>query len=118
MSSRARRIGTAAEGVVERFLRAKGWLARRNPLRGTRDEGDIWTPNMIISVKDDASHRIGEWLRDAETQAGNAGVPYYVVVVKERRSSHQSGQAPRWWVVMRLDQFADIFEAAAHDANA
>ena len=106
MSSRSRRIGTDAEVRVEAYLKANGVTARRNPLRGTKDEGDIWTPGCILSVKDDKSLRIGEWLRDAEEQAANAGEPGYLLVVKERRGPKQTGRVEDWWVICRLKDLA------------
>lgn len=102
----SRRKGTAAETAVEKFLRASGITARRNPLKGAKDIGDIWTPNVVVSVKDDAHHRIGEWLRDAEEQAANEGEGYsFVVVVKERRGPKQSGSVEDWWVITRLREY-------------
>jgi len=106
-----RRKGTMAETKVEKFFRANGIKARRNPLRGARDRGDIWLPNgVVVSVKDDASMRIGSWLRDAEEQASNetaeSGDPHtFVLVVKERRGPMQTGKVEDWWVITRLREY-------------
>lgn len=112
--SLSRAKGTDAETKVERYFNANGLRARRNPLRGTKDRGDIWLPHgVVVSVKDDNHHRIGEWLRDAEEQAANetaeSGEDHtYVVVVKERRGPMQSGKVEDWWVITRLKEYVRV----------
>lgn len=102
----ARAKGTRAERQVEAYLNEHGFRCKRIGLAGIKDEGDIWVPEWgILSVKDVAHHRIGQWLREAEEQAANAAETRFALVVKERRGPEQSGATEDWWVVQRLREW-------------
>ena len=94
MANLSKAKGTRAETKVVRYLESFGWVARRQALAGSDDQGDIeaYRPDsaekIIIEVKAGAQTKapnrsqIEEWCRqtDAETKNANARVGVLVVV--------------------------------------
>lgn len=86
MANPSKEKGTKAETKVVRFLNERDWDARRQPLSGNKDKGDILaTPlfdaqyqQYIIEVKagkqcsNPTRKNLEEWMRQAEVEARNA----------------------------------------------
>lgn len=87
-----KRKGTAWETAICRYLNGileyshpSDWrLVRRHVQTGAKDQGDIWAWPFILEAKDVKSPAVPTWLRQADTEADNAGFPYGVVVHKLR----------------------------------
>lgn len=84
MANKSKAKGTAAETRVVRYLQAAGLIADRQPLKGNRDEGDIWFVSKanvrgILEVKAGKqtlkySRKEKElWLRQTLIEQNNAG---------------------------------------------
>lgn len=94
---RPKDIGTRAESAARDWLRINGWpTARRQPLAGARDEGDLMICDMpdrriIGEVKagkaaDKASlGQIGAWLEQTEQECIHAGADLGVLIVRRFR---------------------------------
>jgi hypothetical protein len=88
------------------WLRDNGWpAARRQPLTGSRDQGDIVvcdSPRIIVECKAGAQTEtasvalIGDWLAQTEAEAVNAGADLAVLVVRRFRRPVQAWDA---WMV-------------------
>ena len=95
MTRRPRDIGTAGETAAKRWLQDNGWPdADRQPLRGTRDCGDLTVcryPLIVAEVKAGnaaetaPSGLIGQWLAQTETERVNAGAVLAVLIVRRHR---------------------------------
>lgn len=106
MSNPSKQKGTAAETALVRYLKANGFPeARRQPLAGNRDIGDVWVcPWTIAEVKvrtgpySDAD--VDKWLLECETERVNAAADECWLVVK------RVGKAcpGNWWVI-RWDKY-------------
>ena len=103
MTNPSRATGTRAESLVTRWLRANGFPdARRQPLTGSADHGDILVctrPTVILEVKsgmaaETASRgRIGAWLAKTETERVNARADVAALV------QHRRGRSVTDWTV-------------------
>jgi hypothetical protein len=92
-SSRA--IGTSAESAVVAWLTDNGWpTARRQPLYGSKDQGDIIvceSPKVLVECKAGAAAEtasaavIETWLDQTDTEAVNAGADLGVLIVRRFR---------------------------------
>lgn len=93
----SRNKGARAEVDVVNWLREHGYPDARRYLAGDgRQPGDIdGVPGVAIEVKNHAEHRIGEWLRQVETEAG----PNLPLLVVKQRGETDPGQ---WWLIHRL----------------
>ncbi|MFE9335301.1 hypothetical protein [Streptomyces sp. NPDC007063] len=96
--------GTRHETAVVNYLKDFGHDARRVVQTGRNDTGDIHVNDMIvIEAKDEARHRFPEYIRQANREATNAGLPYGVAVVKRRNANIRDA-----FVVMDLEMFARL----------
>ncbi|MFB7675613.1 hypothetical protein ACFC26_29815 [Kitasatospora purpeofusca] len=95
-----------------------GLNVRRPAQEGARDVGDIHAAPFILECKDVAKPTVPSFLRQAEVEAGHAGFPYGVAVVKLRRANVRAGKVyftVRTWTRVRLvmglsaQQFADLY---------
>ncbi|GAB7185946.1 hypothetical protein ATKI12_5777 [Kitasatospora sp. Ki12] len=78
---------------------------RRAAQEGRLDVGDLHAVPVIIEAKDVTSSAIPTWLRQARAEAMNAGFPYGLVAVKERRAAVARGKVHadvRTWTRLRL----------------
>lgn len=106
--NKPKRIGTAAETAVARYLQANGWpSAERRALRGIKDAGDLTgTPGVCWSVKGGEAARnasdgaVHKWLAELDDQKGHAVAEVGVLVLQRRGVGY--GNAGRWWAVMTL----------------
>jgi hypothetical protein len=108
MPNRAKAKGTSFETAVVNWLQARGVAARRLPLSGARDVGDIevWDRESELQpwhleAKNCRTYAFGEWVAEADAEAKNAGRP--VAVVAKRNGKGDPGEA---FVVMPLRVFA------------
>jgi hypothetical protein len=107
--NKPKRIGTAAETAVSRYLQAHGFPhAERRALRGIEDAGDITgCPGVCIEVKggkaaESASDLlVADWLEETETERLNARADVGVLVLK--RKGVGAANAGRWWAIVRGD---------------
>lgn len=96
MANPSKKKGTAAETKVVNYLNEKGLAAKRQPLSGNKDKGDIlveanYPAPCILEVKagqqtsNPSRSQMEEWLRQAGVEEENAGMPCFLVVVRYRR---------------------------------
>ncbi|WP_327073342.1 hypothetical protein OG196_15240 [Kitasatospora purpeofusca] len=79
---------------------------RRPAQEGRLDVGDLHAVPVIVEAKDVINSAIPTWLRQARTEAVNAGFPYGLVAAKERRAAVARGKVHadiRTWTRIRLD---------------
>ena len=77
--------GTAFESLILEPAKAYYPDATRSPLMGVNDVGDLWLPDerrFIVEAKHHAALNLAGWANEAEKEASNRGVPYWVVVHK------------------------------------
>jgi len=82
--ARAKARGRETENMVVGYLNDHGYPhAERRRLKGAKDEGDITgIPGVVIEVKGDRSMRIRAWREETVTEAWNAHVEFYFLVVR------------------------------------
>jgi Holliday junction resolvase len=105
--SKQKQKGTAAETAVLRYLQDKEIMARRLPLTGSKDQGDILisgTDNFTLEVKNHKEMRLAEWVDEAITERDNAGTDFGVVVHKRLRK----GNPKDWYVTTTLEEFTRL----------
>lgn len=114
--SRQKQKGTAFETAVTRWLQ---WALddptiHRESLHGSKDRGDIGGviidgEPVTIEAKSHRRMELAEWMREAETEAGNADGILPVVVHKRSGVGIQSREGVgSQWVTMTLETFARI----------
>jgi hypothetical protein len=104
--NKPKRIGTAAETAVARYLQTHGFPhAERRALRGTQDAGDItgcpgvcWEVKGGDAAKNASDLLVADWLAETETERVNAGADVGVLVLQRRGVG--PANAGRWWAVM------------------
>lgn len=114
--SKQKQKGTAFETAVTRWLQ---WALddptiHRESLHGSKDRGDIGGviidgEPVTIEAKSHRRMELAEWMREAETEAGNADGILPVVVHKRSGvgiSTHEGVGSQ--WVTMTLETFARI----------
>ena len=105
----AKRKGTSWETEVVRYLSSHGFpnVYRQVPM-GPKDEGDIGgVPHFALEAKNVKTITLSEFVKQANHEAGNKGVPWGVSVIKKRRANVADG-----YVVMDLATFAEVAWAA------
>jgi len=64
--------------------------ARRQAQQGVNDVGDLWVVPFVVECKNTARHELPAYVRQAEQEARNAGLPFGVAAVKVRgRGPHE-----------------------------
>lgn len=107
--NKPKRIGTAAETAVARYLQAHGFPhAERRALRGIQDAGDITgIPGICVEVKGGEAAKaasdllVADWLEETEKERVNARADIGVLVLQRRGVG--PANAGRWWAVISLD---------------
>lgn len=84
-----------------------GRRAHRPHAEGFRDVGDVHLEPFVIQAKNwkDTTAALNEGLKGAELQAGHAGLPFGVVVIKKRGANIAEAR-----VAMTLRSFRDLVE--------
>lgn len=97
--SKQRAKGTAFESAIVSALHRNGFPeARRNPLAGSKDVGDIGGLPIVIEAKNCVKTQLGLWVPEAQKEAFNAGVD--VGVVWHKRRGVGLGKAEDCYVTM------------------
>jgi len=122
MSNPSKKKGTAAETRVVKFLVDHGVKARRQPLSGNKDKGDIKITgqDVILEVKtgkqtaNPSRTQLGEWLKQSMVEAENSGCECALVIVRFRRRIEDAevyipGSTAHTF--MYLDDFAEWLKA-------
>lgn len=82
---------------------------RRAALEGTGDVGDLTHPEgWAVECKDRKPISLPQFLREAEDEAENKGVPWFVALVKNRRSKGESGRVEDGYAVTRTRVWAAV----------
>lgn len=104
MSAMQRNKGANAERAVVAHLRDNGWPDARRYLAGDGNQpGDIDAiPGVALEVKNQATYRFGDWIRQAVAEAGPDRLP---VVVAKPNGVTDVGE---WWAVMRFDDLLGL----------
>lgn len=117
--SRQKAKGTACETAILKYVRANGFpWAERLALSGNADCGDIsLLPGrlVVLEAKAHATAATGqpgdaqltEWMRQTETERGNAGADYGVLVVKRKGTTNPG----RWWAYVTAGDFGKLLDA-------
>lgn len=103
MANPSKAKGTAMETKVARYLQANGFPhARRQPLAGAKDIGDLWVcPWTIAECKwrsgpySDAE--VDAWLLECEVERRNAGADECWLIVNRPGK----GNPANWWLIKR-----------------
>lgn len=104
--NKPKKIGTAAESAVVRFLRENGFAhAERRSLRGQLDAGDITgTPSICWEVKGGEAAKVASdttiaaWMQELASEVANAKADVGVLVIQRRGVGPSN--AGRWWAYM------------------
>jgi hypothetical protein len=86
--SASKQKGTAFETAVVRFMQAAGFDVERRALQGSLDKGDIaGLDGWVLECKAEKAITLAEYMKEAEQEAVNAGVPWYAAIVKRRNKN-------------------------------
>lgn len=82
--SKSKARGTDTETKVVRYLIEEGFpRAERRALKGEFDEGDVTgIEGVCIEIKGDRSNKVSAWKKETVTEAKNAKVGMYLLVVR------------------------------------
>lgn len=110
--SRAKQKGTMAETAVAEYLKNTWPAVERRTLGGANDKGDIaGVPHSVVEVKNQATYKISEWLKETEQERRNAGVDYGILVIKPKGVG--VSRTNEWWAVVSLETITELIEKAA-----
>lgn len=109
MSNPSRQKGTHYETGTLRGVQSDFPDARRQVLHGNMDQGDIIIPSMslILECKNCKRMELADWVRQAETEARNAGVDYGAVVHKHKGTTDTDAQ----YVTMSMGMFKKFLKS-------
>lgn len=84
MTTKSKARGTETERMVVKYLQEEGFTrAERRALSGNKDRGDVTgVEGVVIEIKGDRANRIAKWKAETLTEAENASVGYYFLVVR------------------------------------
>ena len=104
----SKRVGTAAETAVARYLASRGITAIRPAQAGTQDKGDVHAAptehgyRVVVEVKAGAqAHnpslpQVEAWQAEAEAEAGRVADCDMAILVLKRRGSAKVWDWPAW----------------------
>lgn len=99
-----RQIGTAFESLIRDYLRVWWPDVDRQPLRGSRDEGDLkGVPNWTCELKATKSYDLPTAVAQAKIESRVAGTKWWAAIIKRR--GHGPASA---FVVMDVAQWVEI----------
>jgi hypothetical protein len=96
--------GTAFETLILGPARAYYPDAIRAPLSGTKDIGDLWLPGerrFVVEAKHHTRLDLAGWAAEAEREARNKGVPFWVIPHKRVGK----GKGEDQWLTTTWGQF-------------
>jgi hypothetical protein len=104
--SKQRQKGTAFESSLLPLLREYYPGAERRALAGVKDKGDFILPgaSFALEAKNCKQMQLSAWVREAEVEAENLGVPHGVVVHKRRGVTDPARQ----YVTLTLKDFLEL----------
>lgn len=120
MSNPSKAKGTRAETRVVRYLQGFGIDAKRKPLAGSKDEGDveIMSGHLLSPIAAEVKAgkqtanpsraQLEEWLRQAKAEAKNSGADRSVLIVVRYRRAIEDADV---WI-QYVD--GDGYETVAH----
>lgn len=87
--SKSRQKGTSWETDIVNALISYGIRAKRNPLAGAKDQGDIdlYPLPVVIEAKNCRDMKLAEWIQEAEEERINAHALFGVVWHKRMRKA-------------------------------
>lgn len=106
MSNPSKQRGTSFETSLLPELRLFYPGTERRALSGNKDKGDFVLPGApyALESKNVKTMALPQWIREAEVEATNLGVPYGVVVHKRRGTTDPAQQ----FVTMTLHTFLSL----------
>lgn len=104
--SKSKQKGTSFETSLLPCLREYYPGAERRALSGKNDKGDFILPgaSYALEAKNHRQFNLSAWLKEAEEEAENLGVPFGVVVHKRRGKTAPEQQ----YVTMTLGTFLQL----------
>ncbi len=112
--ARSRRKGKAAEQAVVRWLKAKGFQARRYLAGDGYQPGDIDSNvGATIEVKNRQTYAIGEWLRQLDNEAPADKTA--VLLVKPNGVGMES--VGEWWAIMPADRWLELHQKEENETS-
>lgn len=109
--------GTSVETALVNYLKGAGFPnARRKPLTGALDQGDVdlTVHPLIIAECKYASGKPGvkltEWMRELDTEVTNAGAIFGLLVAKQSGAGDQS--VGRWVTACTINHYGLISDIA------
>lgn len=106
--SKSKAKGTAQESLIVNYFLEQGFDARRNPLAGTKDVGDIHIHNIsaIFEVKNCVKLDLSGWMKEVEIEKENAGVRFGFCLFKRKGKSDPGQQ----YVLMTTETLVEILK--------
>lgn len=117
--SKSKQKGTLFESLVATYLDRTFYPgARRNPLAGKNDVGDISLPGerrFILELKNCAKQSMPEWIKEAKREAatfvGDLADPAVGAVGVVVHKRHGNNKPAEQWVTMELEDFMKLMSS-------
>lgn len=107
MGRMQRTKGANAERAGVRWLNTRGHRTRRFLAGDGEQPGDIdGVPGLCIEVKDQATYKFPQWLKQVRAEARPGDLP--VVLIKPNGIGLDS--TDKWWILVRADDFMTEWE--------
>ncbi len=105
--SRSKQKGTLAETAVVNYLRQFWPSVERRALSGAKDKGDVaGIPNVVIEIKNHASYKLTEWIKETEVERNNAQASVGILVIKPKGLG--VSQVDKWYAVVPLETMVTL----------
>ena len=105
--SRSKQKGTLAETAVVNYLRQFWPSVERRALSGAKDKGDVaGIPNVVIEIKNHASYKLTEWIKETEVERNNAQASVGILVIKPKGIG--VSQVNKWYAVVPLETMVTL----------
>lgn len=105
--SRSKQKGTLAETAVVNYLRQFWPSVERRALSGAKDKGDVaGIPNVVIEIKNHASYKLTEWIKETEVERNNAQASVGILVIKPKGVG--VSQVDKWYAVVPLETMVTL----------
>lgn len=100
--------GRAWETAVAKYFAENGFPgAERRRQAGANDRGDFsGLPLLAGEAKHERSYKLPEWVREAELEARNAGVPFGVVLARQNGKPDPADG----FAIMSIRQFVVVWQ--------